>query len=66
MSSPRPAIEVEALPKSYGPLKAVDGASFPAGAGRTTIECLEGMRPPDAADIRILGAAVSAGAFRWE
>jgi ABC-2 type transport system ATP-binding protein len=62
------AIEVKALAKSYGPLKAVDGVSFnvgtgeifgmvgPNGAGKTTtIECLEGMRFPDGGDVRVLG-----------
>ena len=63
-----PAIEVESLAKSYGPLKAVDGVSFSIGAGEifgmvgpngagktTTIECLEGMRFPDGGKIRVLG-----------
>ncbi len=63
-----PAIEVKALAKSYGRLKAVDGISFGVGAGEifgmvgpngagktTTIECLEGMRSPDGGEIRVLG-----------
>ncbi|MGA2362117.1 MAG: ABC transporter ATP-binding protein [Candidatus Aminicenantales bacterium] len=62
------AITVNDLRKTYGPLTAVDGVGFevgpgeifgmvgPNGAGKTTtIECLEGMRSPDAGDIRILG-----------
>jgi ABC-2 type transport system ATP-binding protein len=62
------AITVSALRKTYGPLTAVDGVGFEVGAGEifgmvgpngagktTTIECLEGMRAPDAGDVRILG-----------
>jgi ABC-2 type transport system ATP-binding protein len=62
------AITVKALRKTYGPLVAVDGVGFEVGAGEifgmvgpngagktTTIECLEGMRSPDAGDVRILG-----------
>jgi len=61
-------IEVENLQKSYGPTRAVDGLSFtveqgevfgmvgPNGAGKTTtIECVEGLRRPDAGKIRVLG-----------
>jgi ABC-2 type transport system ATP-binding protein len=56
------------LHKSYEGLKAVDGVSFsikkgeifgllgPNGAGKTTIvECLQGLRSPDAGYVRILG-----------
>jgi len=68
MTQSAPAIAVESLAKSYGRLKAVDGISFsvgvgeifgvvgPNGAGKTTtIECLEGMRHPDAGEVRVLG-----------
>ncbi|WP_459958814.1 ABC transporter ATP-binding protein [Nocardia sp. IFM 10818] len=54
--------------KSYGGLRAVDGVSFavrageifgmigPNGAGKTTLmECVEGMRRPDAGTIEVLG-----------
>jgi len=64
----RRALEVSDLYKYYGPVKAVDGVSFtveegeifglvgPNGAGKTTtIECLEGLRKPDRARIRVLG-----------
>jgi ABC-2 type transport system ATP-binding protein len=62
-------IEVEDLRKCYGATRAVDGVSFcveqgevfgmvgPNGAGKTTtIECVEGLRRPDAGRIRVLGA----------
>lgn len=61
-------IEVENLQKSYGATRAVDGVSFaveqgevfgmvgPNGAGKTTtIECVEGLRRPDAGHVRVLG-----------
>ena len=63
-----PAIEVDALVKHYGNIKAVDGVSFtvesgevfallgPNGAGKTTIvETLEGYRKPDGGTVRVLG-----------
>lgn len=62
------AIEVNALEKSYGHLKAVDGISFsvaqgeifsllgPNGAGKTTtIEILEGLRRLDKGDVKVMG-----------
>ncbi|RME44363.1 MAG: ABC transporter ATP-binding protein [Caldilineae bacterium] len=62
------AIEVRDLRKSYGDTLAVDGISFevaageifgmvgPNGAGKTTtIECIEGLRRPDAGHIRVAG-----------
>lgn len=62
------AIEVSALQKSYGQLRAVDEISFsvnrgevfsllgPNGAGKTTtIEILEGIRQRDGGDVRVLG-----------
>jgi ABC-2 type transport system ATP-binding protein len=61
-------VEVEGLQKAYGPTRAVDGVSFtveqgevfgmvgPNGAGKTTtIECVEGLRRPDAGRVRVLG-----------
>jgi ABC-2 type transport system ATP-binding protein len=58
---------VEALTKSYGPVKALDGVSFechageilgvlgPNGAGKTTlVEILEGLRRPDAGRAEIM------------
>ena len=74
-----PVVEVEALRKSYGAVRAVDGISFgvghgeifgvvgPNGAGKTTtIECLEGMRVPDGGQVRVLGLDPQRGgpAFR--
>jgi ABC-2 type transport system ATP-binding protein len=61
-------VQVESLRKVYGRTVAVDGISFevqpgeifgmvgPNGAGKTTtIECLEGLRKPDAGKVRVLG-----------
>jgi ABC-2 type transport system ATP-binding protein len=63
-----PAIEVSALRKSYGELRAVDEVSFsvnqgevfsllgPNGAGKTTtIEILEGIRQRDGGNVKVLG-----------
>ncbi|MFE9174126.1 ABC transporter ATP-binding protein [Streptomyces kebangsaanensis] len=61
-------IEVSELRKSYGGRAAVDGVSFaveegevfgilgPNGAGKTTtVECVEGLRVPDAGRVRVTG-----------
>jgi len=61
-------VQVDGLRKVYGATVAVDEVSFevsvgeifgmvgPNGAGKTTtIECLEGLRKPDAGTIRVLG-----------
>jgi ABC-2 type transport system ATP-binding protein len=61
-------VQVEGLRKVYGATVAVDEVSFevqkdeifgivgPNGAGKTTtIECLEGLRKPDAGRVRVLG-----------
>ncbi len=61
-------VQVDGLRKVYGATVAVDGISFavskgeifgmvgPNGAGKTTsIECLEGLRKPDAGTVRVLG-----------
>jgi ABC-2 type transport system ATP-binding protein len=66
-----PVIEVTGLTKRYGGSRVqavVDGISFhvdrgeifgilgPNGAGKTTaVECMEGLRQPDAGEVRILG-----------
>jgi ABC-2 type transport system ATP-binding protein len=62
------AIEAEGLRKRYGDLTAVDDVSFtvergeifgilgPNGAGKTTtLEMVEGLRRPDAGEVRLLG-----------
>ena len=62
------ALQVRSLRKVYGDLVAVDNVSFevergsvfciigPNGAGKTTtIECLEGLRRPDAGSILVAG-----------
>src|ERR1700710_284618 len=61
-------IEVDSLVKRYGDHTAVDGVSFsveegeifgilgPNGAGKTTtVECIEGLRVPDAGTVRVAG-----------
>ena len=61
-------IEVDGLHKRYGNVLAVDDVSFrveageifgilgPNGAGKTTtVECLQGLRRPDAGRLRVLG-----------
>lgn len=63
-----PVIEVRGLRKTYGALVAVDdlglsvqgaeifGIVGPNGAGKTTtVECITGLRVPDAGTIRVLG-----------
>jgi ABC-2 type transport system ATP-binding protein len=64
----RRIIELEHLRKTYGPVVAVEDISFevkegeifglvgPNGAGKTTtVECLQGLRRPDAGRLRVLG-----------
>ena len=66
--SSTPMIEVTDLRKSYGGRPAVDRVSFtveegeifgvlgPNGAGKTTtVECVEGLRVPDAGRVRVTG-----------
>ena len=63
-----PAVVVEALRKSYGPVRAVDGVDFTVGRGEvfallgrngagktTTLEILEGFRARDAGRVEVLG-----------
>ena len=65
---PQPAIRITSLRKSYGRQVAVDDVSLdvepgeifglvgPNGAGKTTtMECVEGIRTPDAGTITVLG-----------
>jgi ABC-2 type transport system ATP-binding protein len=62
------AVRVEGLRKRYGELVAVDGVSFvvgegeifgllgPNGSGKTTtVECLQGLRRPDAGVLEVFG-----------
>ncbi|QIQ02579.1 ABC transporter ATP-binding protein [Streptomyces liangshanensis] len=61
-------IEVNGLRKAYGGRTAVDGVSFSVGEGEifgilgsngagktTTVECVEGLRTPDAGTVRVAG-----------
>jgi ABC-2 type transport system ATP-binding protein len=63
-----PAVRVTALGKTYGTVRALDGATWsaqagqvtavlgPNGAGKTTmVECCEGLRRPDTGEVRVLG-----------
>ncbi|MFF0437045.1 ABC transporter ATP-binding protein [Streptomyces sp. NPDC004327] len=63
-----PMIEVQDLHKAYGERKAADGVTFtveegeifgilgPNGAGKTTtVECVAGLRVPDAGTVRVAG-----------
>ncbi|MGI8673175.1 MAG: ABC transporter ATP-binding protein [Luteitalea sp.] len=63
-----PVVQVSSLRKRYGAVTAVQDVSFdveegeifgligPNGAGKTTtLECVEGLRAPDAGEIRVLG-----------
>jgi ABC-2 type transport system ATP-binding protein len=65
-------IAVDAVRKAYGSVKAVDGVSFevrkgeifgllgPNGAGKTTtMEMIEGLHPPDAGSIAVLGMDIT-------
>ena len=68
-SSPTtPAVSVQGLTKSYGPVEAVRGVSFEVGAGEvfallgpngagksTTVEILEGHRSADSGEVSVLG-----------
>jgi ABC-2 type transport system ATP-binding protein len=66
-----PAVRIDRLAKSYGETVAVEEVSFdvrqgelfgvlgPNGAGKTTtLECLEGLRAPDAGRLEVLGVDV--------
>ena len=66
-------LEIRGLTKRYGPVTALDGASFtarrgrlvgflgPNGAGKTTtMRCVFGLATPDAGDVRWDGAAIDA------
>ena len=68
----QPAIHVAGIRKAYGRTLAVDDVSFdvapgeifgligPNGAGKTTtLECVEGLRTPDAGEISVLGLSPS-------
>jgi ABC-2 type transport system ATP-binding protein len=69
-----PIIEVENLTKHYGDVHALRGVSFtveegevfgllgPNGAGKTsTVEILEGLRPPDGGRVRVCGMDPQSG-----
>ena len=77
--SPRPIIQVSGIRKTYGTTVAVSGVSFdvsegeifgligPNGAGKTTtMECVEGVRRPDAGTISILGLDPSRDVYQLQ
>jgi ABC-2 type transport system ATP-binding protein len=66
--TPDPAVEATGLRKTYGGTIAVDDVSLTVGSGEivgilgpngsgktTTVECLQGLRRPDAGQLRVLG-----------
>jgi ABC-2 type transport system ATP-binding protein len=68
VTTTQPVVRITGLRKTYGSTVAVDDVSFdvrdgeifgligPNGAGKTTtMECVEGLRAPDAGDISVLG-----------
>jgi len=68
MPPTQPAIQAAGLRKTYGRVVAVEDVSFevaegeifgllgPNGAGKTTtVECIQGLRNPDAGHVRVLG-----------
>jgi len=68
MPQTQPAIQAAGLRKTYGQVVAVEDVSFevaegeifgllgPNGAGKTTaVECVQGLRSPDAGHVRVLG-----------
>ncbi len=72
------AIAIDGLRKSYGSFEAVRGVSLhvkrgeifaflgPNGAGKTTtVEILEGFRPRDAGEVRVLGVDPAHGDRAW-
>ena len=72
MDTTRPAVRIDRLEKRYGDTIAVADVSFdvrpgelfgvlgPNGAGKTTtLECLEGLRTPDAGHLEVLGVDVA-------
>jgi ABC-2 type transport system ATP-binding protein len=74
----RPAVEVRGLVKRYGALTAVDGVDLtvehgeifsilgPNGAGKSTaVEILEGYRPRDAGEVRVLGIDPAENPATW-
>lgn len=79
MSTTAPAVTVRGLAKRYGGRAVVDGVDLdvargevvgiigPNGSGKTTtVECLQGLRRPDAGTVRVLGLdpATQRGALR--
>jgi ABC-2 type transport system ATP-binding protein len=67
-TAPQPAVTIKSLVKRYGDLLAVDDVSLsiqegeifgiigPNGAGKTTtVECISGLRTPDAGSISVYG-----------
>ena len=78
MSVP-PVVRVAGIRKAYGRTVAVDGISFdvhageifgligPNGAGKTTtMECVEGLRAPDAGEISVLGLSPTRDIYRLQ
>src|SRR3989475_8820784 len=75
----QPAIHVAAIRKTYGRTVAVNDVSFdvqpgeifgligPNGAGKTTtMECVEGLRTPDAGAVAVLGLDPVADVYKLQ
>lgn len=77
MTTPGPAVQTDALVKTYDRTRALDGVSVtirpgtitallgPNGAGKSTlVESCVGLRQPDSGVVRVLGAAPGTAALR--
>lgn len=77
VTTPAPAVQTDALVKSYATIRALDDVTVevrpgtitallgPNGAGKTTlVECCAGLRRPDKGTVRVLDAAPGSASLR--